>query len=27
MGFPPRELYELQVHNRADQQDPAWHKR
>ena len=27
MGFPPRELYELQVRNRAGQQDPAWHKR
>ena len=27
VGFPPRELYELQVRNRADQQDPAWHKR
>ena len=26
-GFPPRELLELQVRNRADQQDPAWHKR
>jgi Transposase DDE domain len=24
---PPRELLELQVRNRADQQDPAWHKR
>jgi hypothetical protein len=24
---PPRELYELQARNRADQQDPAWHKR
>jgi transposase len=24
---PPRELYELQVHTRADQHDPAWHKR
>jgi transposase len=27
VGFPPRELCELQVRNRADQQDPAWHKR
>jgi transposase len=27
VGFPPRELLELQVRNRADQQDPAWHKR
>ncbi|HEV2375142.1 MAG TPA: transposase [Streptosporangiaceae bacterium] len=27
VGFPPRELHELQVRNRADQQDPAWHKR
>ena len=27
VGFPPRELYELQARNRADQQDPAWHKR
>ncbi len=27
VGFPPRELYELQVRNQADQQDPAWHKR
>jgi|GEM_PF-2184293 len=27
VGFPPRELYELQVRNRADQHDPAWHKR
>lgn len=26
-GLPPREFYELQVRNRADQQDPAWHKR
>jgi hypothetical protein len=26
-GLPLRELYELQVRNRADQQDPAWHKR
>ena len=26
VGFPPRELYELQARNRADQQDPAWHK-
>jgi DDE family transposase len=26
-GFPPRELCELQVRNRAGQQDPAWHKR
>ncbi len=27
VGFPPRELCELQARNRADQQDPAWHKR
>jgi transposase len=27
VGFPPRELYDLQLRNRADQQDPAWHKR
>ena len=27
VGFPPRELYELQLRNQADQQDPAWHKR
>ncbi len=27
VGFPPRELYELQARNRAGQQDPAWHKR
>jgi Transposase DDE domain/Transposase len=27
VGFPPRELYELQVRDRAGQQDPAWHKR
>jgi Transposase DDE domain len=27
VGFPPRELLELQVRNRADQQDPACHKR
>ena len=27
VGFPPRELHELQARNRADQQDPAWHKR
>jgi len=27
VGFPPRELCELQIRNRADQQDPAWHKR
>jgi hypothetical protein len=27
VGFPPRELYELQVRNRADQQDLAWRKR
>ncbi|WP_406111675.1 IS1182 family transposase [Kitasatospora purpeofusca] len=27
VGFPPRELLELQQRNRADQQDPAWHKR
>ena len=27
VGFPPRELHDLQIRNRADQQDPAWHKR
>jgi transposase len=27
VGFPPRELYELQLRNQANQQDPAWHKR
>ena len=27
VGFPPRELHELQARNRADQHDPAWHKR
>ncbi|MGW4694804.1 transposase [Kitasatospora cineracea] len=27
MGFPPRELLELQLRNRADQQDPDWHRR
>jgi transposase len=27
VGFPPRELLELQIRNHADQQDPAWHKR
>ena len=27
VGFPPRELHELQIRNRADQQDPAWRKR
>ncbi|WP_233533954.1 transposase [Kitasatospora sp. SolWspMP-SS2h] len=27
VGFPPRELLELQLRNRVDQQDPAWHKR
>jgi transposase len=27
VGFPPRELYDLQLRNRVDQQDPAWHKR
>jgi len=27
VGFPPRELYELQARNRADQQDPVWRKR
>ncbi|MFF2620164.1 transposase, partial [Kitasatospora sp. NPDC058046] len=29
VGFPPRELLELQQRNRAEQQqqDPAWHKR
>jgi hypothetical protein len=27
VGFPPRELHEFQIRNRADQQDPALHKR
>ncbi|MFJ2191395.1 transposase, partial [Kitasatospora sp. NPDC087861] len=27
VGFPPRELHELQIRNRAEQQEPAWHKR
>ncbi|GAA1215225.1 hypothetical protein GCM10009665_01320 [Kitasatospora nipponensis] len=27
VGFPPRELLELQIRNRAEQQEPAWHKR
>lgn len=27
VGFPPRELLELQLRNRAEQQNPAWHKR
>jgi hypothetical protein len=27
VGFPSRELYELQIRNRDDQQDPARHKR
>jgi transposase len=27
VGFPPRELLELQLRNRAEQQEPAWHKR
>jgi hypothetical protein len=27
VGFPPRELYDLQLRNRADRDDPAWHKR
>ena len=27
VGFPPRELSELQVRNHAGQQDPAWRKR
>jgi transposase len=27
VGFPPRELYDLQIRNRADRLDPAWHKR
>jgi hypothetical protein len=26
VGFPLRELHELQARNRADQQDPAWRK-
>lgn len=26
-GFPPRELLEPQLRNRAEQQEPAWHKR
>lgn len=27
VGFPPRELLELQLRNRAEQQEAAWHKR
>jgi transposase len=27
VGFPPRELYDLQIRNRAGQQDPDWLKR
>ncbi|MFJ8113591.1 transposase [Streptomyces sp. NPDC096132] len=27
VGFPPRELLELQLRNRAEQQEPDWHKR
>ncbi|WP_240361177.1 MULTISPECIES: transposase [unclassified Streptomyces] len=27
MGFPPRELLELQLRNRAEQQEPDWHRR
>ncbi|WP_211231877.1 transposase [Amycolatopsis balhimycina] len=27
VGFPPRELLELQLRNRAERQEPAWHKR
>ena len=27
VGFPPRELHELQLRNRAERQEPAWHKR
>jgi transposase len=27
VGFPPRELYELQIRNRAERQEPDWHKR
>ena len=27
VGFPPRDLLELQLRNRTDQQDPAWRKR
>ncbi|MCX4749501.1 transposase [Kitasatospora sp. NBC_01287] len=27
VGFPPRELLHLQIRNRAEQQDPDWHKR
>nr|WP_238598055.1 transposase [Saccharothrix sp. ALI-22-I] len=26
VGFPPRELLELQLRNRAERQEPAWHK-
>lgn len=27
VGFPPRALYELQIRNRAQRQEPDWHKR
>jgi transposase len=27
VGFPPKELLELQLRNRAERQEPAWHKR
>jgi hypothetical protein len=27
VGFPPRELLELQLRNRAEQQEPDWHQR
>jgi hypothetical protein len=27
VGFPPRELHELQIRNRAEWQESAWHKR
>ncbi|GAA1277614.1 hypothetical protein GCM10009634_21250 [Saccharothrix xinjiangensis] len=26
MGFPPKELLELQLRNRAERQGPSWHK-
>lgn len=27
VGFPPSELHELQMRNRAERQEPAWHRR
>ncbi|MED7930483.1 transposase [Nonomuraea sp. LP-02] len=27
VGFPPGELHELQLRNRAEQREPDWHKR